>query len=296
MRGFLLCGIAAVALSVVPAPAKAADIPVKAPRVAAVIYNWTGFYIAGNVGYSWGRANSELTGSSRVQVFRTAGPDLVFDSGTLASTLSERANVNGWLGGAQAGYNVQSSNWVYGLEADFQWTGQRGELAQSIAIPAFAIPGDGVLPAQVISLSESYRLRWFGTVRGRLGILASERLLLYGTGGLAYGQLDTTFGASSSLLGSIATSVRQTRLGWTAGAGGEAAIGDRWTAKLEYLYVDLGTFDHGSVAGSANLLNTPVTAFNTVLTFSGSARTRFTDHILRVGLNYRFGGPVVAAY
>jgi outer membrane immunogenic protein len=108
MRTTLSAGIGALALAAAMQPAAAADLAVKAPVYKApppivAVYNWTGFYIGANVGYSWGRANTDLLGSARVQVFRTAGPDLVFDSGPIGAGLSNTSNVDGWIGGFQAG-------------------------------------------------------------------------------------------------------------------------------------------------------------------------------------------------
>src|SRR5262245_4644992 len=130
MKTILSAGIGALALATALQPAMAADLAVKAPVYKApppvvLVYNWTGFYIGCNVGYSWGRARTDLDANSRVQVFRTAGPTLIFDTGVVGAGLSNSTNVDGWLGGLQAGYNVQSGAWVAGVEADFQWSGQK---------------------------------------------------------------------------------------------------------------------------------------------------------------------------
>jgi outer membrane immunogenic protein len=100
---------------------------------------------------------------------------------------------------------------------------------------------------------------------------------LYATGGLAYGGVNT-----SETIGGTAFSATDTRVGYTVGAGIEGALGGNWTAKLEYLYVDLGR-----VSGS-------FTPAGGVITSAYSSR--ITDNVLRVGVNYKFGGPVVAKY
>ena len=89
-----------------------------------------------------------------------------------------------------------------------------------------------------------------------------------------------------------------TRVGWTVGAGAEVAIDRNWSVKIEYLYMDLGSFGGSSSATVVtNALNTPAPAFNTVTTTTTTGfNTRFTDNIVRVGFNYRFGGPVIAKY
>jgi outer membrane immunogenic protein len=271
------------------AAASAADLTprlyTKAAPLAAV-YNWTGFYIGGNAGYSWGRASTDgdLTGTQNVSVFRTAGPTLVssVNSVLAAAPLSGRANVDGFVGGGQIGYNWQAGQFLYGLEADIQGSNERGS-ADICAAP-------GCPPALATT---NHKLEWFGTVRGRVGVLPMDRLLLYVTGGLAYGEVSSNVTAQP-------VTWSATKAGWTVGAGGEYALDNNWTVKLEYLYMDLGNVGNSSGSGTTvtNALNTPQTAFNTVTTttFTGSGGTSFTDHILRAGINYRFGGPVVARY
>jgi outer membrane immunogenic protein len=258
----------------------------KAPVVAAIVYDWTGFYIGGNAGYSWGRASTDgnLTGTQNVSVFRTAGPTLISSTNTVLASvpLTGRANVNGFIGGGQAGYNWQREKWLFGLEGDIQYSDERG--SADVCLVAGCAIGTGLLTA-------NYKLDWFGTVRGRVGFLPTERLLLYVTGGLAYGHVS----ASTPLL-----SWGSTRAGWTVGAGAEAAIDRNWSVKLEYLYMDLGNVGSSGATGTTvvNQLNTPGIGFNTVTTttLTSAFGTKFTDNIFRVGLNYRFGGPVVAKY
>lgn len=138
----------------------------------------------------------------------------------------------GFVGGLQAGYNYQFlNNVVIGVETDFDFAGISGG---------------------------PYSLDYFGTVRGRLGY-AFDRVLLYGTVGFAYGQGSVEgFGLSSTA----------SQTGWTIGAGAEVGFDRNWSARLEYLYVDLGT--------------------STFATFVGPVTTGFDGNILRAGVNYRF--------
>jgi outer membrane immunogenic protein len=149
------------------------------------------------------------------------------------------------------------------------------------------------------SLSE--KIEWFGTVRGRIGPTITPTILAYVTGGLAYGEVkasDTVTG--TNLVGAqgvntpptavpVAASFgnSSTRIGWTVGAGLEGAIGGNWTAKIEYLYIDLG-----NISGS---FVTPIIAPSGNFV-TASYNSHITDNVLRVGVNYRFAGPVVAKY
>jgi hypothetical protein len=159
----LSIGIATIAL-VVATGASAADLApkmyAKAPIIPPVLYDWNGFYIGGNAGYSWGRAKTDgnLTGTQSVSVFRTAGPSLLpgFPVVTTLATLplTGRANVNGFIGGGQAGYNWQRGTWLFGLEADIQGSDERD--SADVCIVAGCAIGTGILTA-------NYKLDWFGT-------------------------------------------------------------------------------------------------------------------------------------
>ena len=282
---------AAFAVTAVIPAASAADLAArpytKAPVMVDPGYNWSGFYIGGNVGYSWGRERTDgnLTGTQNVSVFRTAGPTLISSVTTAAAIpLSGRGNMDGFIGGGQIGYNWQSSRWLFGLEADFQGSDERAT-ADVCTV--------GGCPLGSSILTANYKLDWFGTARGRVGFLATDRVLLYATGGLAYGH----FTANAPL---VPLSWGSTRAGWTVGAGAEAAIDRNWSVKLEYLYMDLGNVGGSGATATTvtNALNTPALGFNTVTTttLASAFNTRFTDNIVRVGVNYRWGGPVVARY
>lgn len=268
MKKLLLTSVAIGGLAAIN-PALAADMPVKAPVRAPVVaaYNWTGCYIGGNIGYSWGRARGDIN-----------TPDLAVVGLPTSFPISQ--SLNGVIGGGQIGCNRQFDNrWVLGIEADFQGSGERH--SNSFSDP-FAVPvGEGI--TGVLSQTVESKIEWFGTVRGRAGFLISPTLMLYGTGGLAYGKvsvndnvtlvIDTGNGPVTNT-GSFGGS--KTKVGWTLGAGIEGALFDtrNWTWKVEYLYVDLGSLSGSGVA---------------VPIVNGSYfwNARFTDNIVRVGLNYR---------
>jgi outer membrane immunogenic protein len=252
-----------VAVSAI-APAQltsAADMPIKAPPPVAAIYDWTGFYVGGNLGYSIGRDPSSVS----------FGPPFIqhAPSFTLAPA--------GWLAGGQFGYNWQTDNFVIGLEADWQWTGQKDSACLSLCAPSTEDP------SIFFGTAVDQKLKWFGTARARIGY-AADRWLWYLTGGAAWGRVETNlpYITSTSVTGA---NFDNTKGGWALGAGIETGLSGNWSGKLEYLYMDLG-----SITGIINV-NIPGAVPGTVPVTSD-----IRDHIIRVGLNYRLtGGPVAGA-
>lgn len=285
---FILGSLAAVAAI---SSAAAADLPVKArpapPAPVAEVWNWSGFYIGINGGYSWGRAARDVTFANAA----TGAPILP----TLGTARSDASRLNGGLFGGQIGYNWQMSNWVIGVETDAQWTGQRGSSA-FVCGPTVTgcLPGLTFVPAGAIGTvaNVDQKLEWFGTFRGRLGMAVTPNVLLYATGGAAYGTLDTNVtlasftpaGAPISVVGSN----KDTRFGWTVGAGIEAMFATNWSAKIEYLHVDLGSVTTAAVLSTAPGIG-----------IGAAVNSRVTDDIIRAGINYHFSagpGPVMARY
>jgi outer membrane immunogenic protein len=265
MKKQLLLGTALGALTVINS-ALAADLPVKAPPRAPIVpaYNWAGCYVGGNIGYSWGTARGDLN-IAHLDIF------------SLPTSFSLSLDPAGVIGGGQIGCNWQYNNgWVLGLETDFQGSGEKA--TQNFSGPFVTSPpftfGEG------INQSIEAKIEWFGTVRGRVGYLVTPTLMLYGTGGLAYGETKVTDNVRQNLIGGgpafTTTSISNstTRVGWTLGAGAEGALfnWNNWTWKVEYLYVDLGSQSASGVD--------PV-----ILGYSWNAK--FTDNIVRFGLNYR---------
>jgi outer membrane immunogenic protein len=268
---------AAIALSAIAGigAASAADLATrpysKAPVYVEPGYDWTGFYIGANVGYSWGRSADTSSLSAGA-----GGPVLFTDT--------NRSNMNGVVGGGQIGYNWQMQNWLWGLEADFQGTGQRGSHSYTCPTGVCTAPFGVVapFPGPAVPATLSQQIDWFGTFRGRAGVLVSPKVLLYATGGLAYGQVDSRL----TLAG--ATTANDINAGWTVGGGVEGVIDGNWTARLEYLYVDLGRV--------SETFGSTVVALGGAATLASSFSSRVTDNIVRVGLNYKFGGPVIGKY
>ena len=282
MKKFLLAGFALTALS---GPVLAADLPArapvyKAPPPAVEVWSWSGFYIGANIGYSWGRSDTSVNFTN--------------GAGTLLFASSNKFNLNGVIGGGQIGVNWQNGNWVLGIEADIQGTGQKGSFDVVCPTGVCAAPFGiiALFPGGPVTASVNQKLRWLGTVRGRLGVTLAPTVLAYVTGGLAVGGVTTDIavsGATGTTPVAAAFSSDTTKAGWTVGGGLEARLGGNWTGKVEYLYVDLRSISGGPFV-------TPVAALGGGFV-STSFNSRITDNIVRVGLNYKFGpGPVVASY
>jgi outer membrane immunogenic protein len=259
--------------------AMAADLAVKAPPIPPVVYDWTGFYIGLNLGYSWGRSSDLSTLTN-------------FPLGLPYFSNTDSSRMDGVVGGAQAGYNWQVTNWVLGIEQDLDGTGQRSKRSftcpTGVCTPATPLGGPLALvvlvPGPAVPFSMSQRLDWFSTIRGRVGYLVTPKVLLYGTGGFAFGNVATSETVAGSPIGFTST---DTRYGWTAGAGIEGIIAPNWTARLEYLYLDLGTTTGSFLTG---------VPANPVGLLSSNFSSHITDNILRVGVNYTFNTPIVARY
>jgi outer membrane immunogenic protein len=274
--------IAWLAVAASAVSASAADLPAraytKAPAMVAPIYNWTGFYVGLNAGGAWNESNPTTT-----TVFSPTGYFAATSPPAIGIVGNQNINRSGFTGGVTGGYNWQVSNAVLGIEADFNYFGVRGSAT-----------GTGIYPCCVLNtftVNSSVSTDWLATVRGRVGFLATPALLLYGTGGLAVANVKANYLFTDNFAtANESASISETRLGWTAGAGAEYALLNGWSIKAEYLYVDLGR----ASATSTNLITNGGT-----IAWPTSAFTHTVDlrsNIGRVGINYKFGGPVVARY
>src|ERR1700704_6691289 len=259
--------LAAALVVLSSASALAADLPPrgygKAPAMAAAT-NWSGLYIGGNVGYGWGNNSTDFS-------FLPTPEALEADNNTTLGTRS-----SGVIGGAQLGYNWQIGSLVTGLEADIQGSGIKGSARAIPTVVGTAFPD----PRSV--LSSEQKLAWFGTVRGRVGVAVTPDLVLYGTGGLAYGRVDASANWRFDLERvhvQAPASVSKTKVGWTAGVGAEWMFARNWLAKLEYLYVDLGSESAIGDQMIGQRLNPP---------FKVGYTWHTQENIARVGVNYHF--------
>jgi outer membrane immunogenic protein len=213
--------------------ARAADMP-RAPAVP--------YYKASEAPFSWTGFYAGINGGYGWGRSNWSDPTLGADSGSF--------NTSGALLGGQLGYNWQTGSVVFGIETDGDWTNIKGSTAGL----------GGVCTADGGGLCQT-RQNWFGTTRGRVGY-AFGRFLPYVTGGAAYGDIKALQTTGNST---------QTNLGWTVGGGIEYSLNRNWSAKLEYLHLDLGTATFFSAASAASTLSVPVT----------------TD-LVRAGINYHW--------
>jgi outer membrane immunogenic protein len=238
MKRFLL----GVCVAAIAGPALAADLPPaplpppQAPAayvpVVAPVYNWGGIYFGLNGGYGFGSSAWSPAGTTGTGNF----------------------DVNGGLVGSTLGVNFQTGAFVFGIEGDIDWSDIKGSTSNTTTC------GGDTCTFQTEN-------DWLGTVRGRVGY-AFDRVLVYGTGGGAFGNIKPTL--TDTTAGTV-TSTSSTEFGWTAGAGVEVAITAHFTAKAEYLFVDLskGSFTCATC---------------------GAVPVSFDANLFRVGLNYKFGG------
>jgi outer membrane immunogenic protein len=241
MKKLLLTGVALAALAC--GPALAADLParrampVKAPEPVAYGYNWSGFYIGAHAGGGW---------SEKCFTFQGA------DDGC--------HDADGWLAGGQVGFNVQSGQFVFGVEFSGSWADISGSHTSLLSPP------------------DTYHtdLNTLLLFTGRVG-MTFDRLLIYVTGGGAWARDEFRYA-----LGGLESTTKQNRTGWTVGAGIEYGLAPNWSIAAQYNFIDLGDKD---------VTFAPPAGF--------TARADQDIHLATVRLNYRFGGfggPVVARY
>jgi outer membrane immunogenic protein len=271
-------------------PAFAADMYVKAP--VYVPPTWTGLYIGANIGGAWNDDSINVTTGNQYfcPLPTCAGGSATAQAAAQGSSGVFSGKTGGVIGGGQIGYNLQlAPSWVGGIETDIQGLSNKASGASGVTVPTAGFPGVSV----TTNLAVAKEVDYLGTVRARFGWLASPALLVYGTGGLAYGGVKGSTNVASTLTGygpgqlvvnpGTGASFSDTRVGWTAGAGVEWKAASQWSLKLEYLYYDLG-----SVTTNAQLVD-PLIGFPVPNYFINNIQTttRFNGNIVRVGLNYK---------
>jgi len=261
-RSFIAGALALAAIS----HSYAADLPPSPPPVRAPVayippapvYNWTGFYIGINGGYGFGSSN-----------WTDAANPVVGAGGSTGNF-----NINGGVVGGTVGANAQFGAGVFGVEGDIDYSTIKGSI--SPGAPNFC--STFITAPAVFGATCNTQNNWLATVRARGGV-AADRVLFFLTGGLAAGNVQA--GLSGGTIGST-TYQSNTEFGWTAGAGVEVAFTPNWTAKVEYLYVDLSkmTCNTGASCGFDNAAAPFVTPANDSV--------KFTTSLVRLGVNYKF--------
>jgi outer membrane immunogenic protein len=256
----------ALALSI---PAMAGDLEVAAPAYKATppvvrSYDWTSFYVGGNVGGHWGTDKITTTTDADFEGLGMAGGPAI-DAASPATL-----HPKGFIGGLQAGYNLEGSGGVFGIEVDANWLG--GSAMRSLTgIPVIS-PLDVMTSTTQASFLSTLRMRWGTTA-------LSDRSLFFVTAGFAFATLKTT--DSMGHLGNTvitATTGSTTEPGLAAGGGFEYAFTNNLSAKFEYLYVSVKSVQTTIPATAGNLDSIVV-------------NHDFSDHIGRFGLNFKlFGG------
>jgi outer membrane immunogenic protein len=211
-----------------------------APGVPIVSgYNWSGFYVGAHAGYGWAKSETD-------DIF-------AYD-----------LEPEGWLGGLQAGYNHQfENNVVIGLEADVSF----GDLNdESLVLAPIGDP-----PIFFIPNTASAEIKAMGTIRGRIGY-AFDRILPYVTGGIGWAHQEVAYAQDLGFGFFTNIDEAETHIGWTLGAGLEAALSDRWTTKVEYLYSDFGSKNY---VGTSSFGPFP-------------ASIDLQAQTVKIGLNYKF--------
>lgn len=256
----------------VPQPVPAQPVAPAAVPLLAPGHDWSGLHIGAFAGT--GRGDF---------AFREAG---VFppSAGALAAgfapglALERRLEASGFIGGAQIGVGVQRGAFVLGLEGDLGWA-DLDRRKNAAASAGFATPSFEPVRADLDLL---------GTARGRAGI-ALGRFLVYGTAGIAAARVAGTVleAVTAPAFGIDVAGGGRTHVGWTAGAGVEAMITPRLSAKLEYLYADVSAFRHGPAAQAAPAGG----GFDHGSRARAGSALRVEAQTVKIGLNYRFSGP-----
>lgn len=232
MKKFALAIVSFMTLTAVPALAADLTPVYKAPLYKAPpaeVWNWTGGYVGANGGYGWGRWDS----NSIAAIF----PDGV--------TTNADPDVQGWFGGVTAGYNWQASQqWVFGIEGDFDWSGEKASDSSStgtssstsaltVGFPQGVDACDAHSPCTTTvatttatTTNNEWRKDWFATLRARAGFLVTPTWMVYGTGGLAFAgtKFSTNSSTSSTTTTTITDSIGQVVNPVTGAAGGSPTV------------------------------------------------------------------------
>jgi outer membrane immunogenic protein len=250
----------------------AADMPVKARPPVIPTWDWSGFYVGLNGGYGQNDSTGDRTCINPAGAF--------FGAGCTPNIVGHVFTPSGALFGGTAGYNIQAGSFLYGVETDIQWS----DIKASATVPI----GLAAAPSGVYIASDD--LRWFGTLRGRIGFLPAPQLLIYATGGLIYGNENVAATTSFSPTFGYPSAASSTRAGGVVGVGAEYAFTHDFSAKVEGLFYDMGTISPSFLC--------PAGATTCTAGFNEGGSFDAKGFIVRGGLNWHFNlaGPIQARY
>lgn len=266
--------LAAILISGITGSATAADLDLRGPVVEEQVvvqdggFDWTGAHIGVNAG-------ANMSHSDGAKTVGTAGFVGLIAPGFAPGLLD--TSKNGFIGGAQIGYDVQHETFVFGVEADLSFTDQKKKASFT---GAYIPPPLGT----TLTTSASTDLNYLGTMRGRMGVTPTEHLLLYATGGLAFGEVDTT----ASVVANAAPTLNwngntsKKKVGWAIGAGAEYAISENVTLRGEYIYYDLGSVKTDALGNAAVRGVAPLNGVDYL------NKTDINGSIVRAAMNFKF--------
>lgn len=248
MRKMMILSAAAAAAALFAAPAAA--LP-------------SGFYLGVHAGWDFGDTDTNTTVAAGT-----------YFAGTSVTSINTSSPTNldddGFNGGAQLGWLWTGGGWGWGIEGDFSYMGRNEAASVTVGYPCCV--GTSYTSAQAMDRD------WLATLRARLGFDVGGAFV-YATGGAAFG--DVGFAVSfSDTFAPVATQTFSrdgTEVGWTVGGGVEFGLGAMTSAKIEYLYVDLGSVGVGGIITTPAATDPPI---------SGTAS--FVQHVARIGLNLHF--------
>jgi len=283
-----LTGAATAALAVAGAfAAQAADLPTRKEAPAPVFvpppFTWTGFYIGVNAGGVWSTGKATTTLFANGLPFASIqNPSFLYGYWPNGGLKNDQA---GFIGGGQAGYNYQWGAWVFGVETDFD--GSSLSQSKTFIGPSFANPVVGPVfgTNDFLTASGKISLDWLGSTRGRIGFVATpdNRLMFYGTGGVAYGGGSAHLNVYDNANGWFWQSGNQneSRVGWTVGGGVEYAWTNNVIIGAEYLYYNLGSKTFYALP---NVVASSVLGANVY----SSTKINFEGSVARARISYKF--------
>jgi outer membrane immunogenic protein len=288
----LILGTVALSAAGLVNAAFAADLPVKAPPIVPVVYNWTGCYIGANGGWKWGRFNESVD---------TAGGSILIPSVGLVPFAPGHVDLDhvtassGAFGGQIGCRWENAEHWVFGAEADFDWTNLHATVINNSPNTTGLVAGD----------TFDNRMRWEGSGRVSLG-RAFDRWLVYGTGGIAFARVDMTGNFIATTSGGVPIAAfsagdSKTLVGGTVGLGAAYMLTKNWEFGAEYRYTFYAQSDYNLGTPTAFCATPPAIVAVLPPVCAGTTATGHkgleTQEVL-LKLNYRFdwGGPVVAKY